>query len=72
MNRNLKQYKKSDFKPGYICTMHQELLMKALIKSKWNVKQAIGLNYDENKISLNYYYQILEAYRICLKLKRVI
>lgn len=72
MNRNLKQYRKSDFKPGYICTMYQELLMKALIKSQWNIKIAIGLNYDENKISLNYYYQILEAYRICLKLKKVI
>lgn len=72
MNRNLKQYRKSDFKPGYICTMHQQLILKALQKTGWCVKQSIDLNYSPGTITLSHYYQVIESLRICLKLKRVI
>lgn len=72
MNQNLTYYKRSDFKKGYLCTMRQELLLKALKRSNWNVKQAFYLNYNPGQITFNYYYKILEAHRICLKLKKVI
>lgn len=72
MNRNLKQYKASELKPGYICTMQQQLILRALQKTDWVVKQAIDLNYAPGTITISHYYQMLESLRICLKLKRVI
>lgn len=72
MNRNLKQYKASELKPGYIATMQQQLILRALQKTDWVVKQAIDLNYTPGSITISHYYQMLESLRICLKLRKVI
>lgn len=72
MNRNLKQYKASELKPGYICTMQQQLILRALQKTDWCVKRSIDLNYAPHTISLSHYYQVIESLRICLKLRKVI
>lgn len=72
MNRNLDYHKPSDFKEGRLCTLRQRLLLKALIRSEWVVKDAILLNFEPFEISLPRYYQILEAHRICLKLRKIV
>lgn len=72
MNRNLRQYKKSDFQPGRLCTMQQQLILRALQKTDWCVKQSIDLNYSPGTITLSHYYQVIESLRICLKLRKII
>lgn len=72
MNRNLKQYKPSDFKDGFICTMHQRLILKALVKTKWNLEDAMLLNYNSGTVTVKYYKQVIENLRIDLTLRKII
>ena len=72
VNPNLDYHKPSDFKEGRLCTLRQRLLLKALIMSEWDTKKAFALNYNPGEITFTYYYKVLEAHRICLKLRKII
>lgn len=50
----------------------QQLLFKALKRTGFNVKQAIGLNFKEGSITPGHYYKLLEKHRICIKLRKII
>lgn len=69
---NITYYKPSDFKKGYLCTLKQELLLKALKRSNWDTKKAFELNFNPGDITFGNYYKVLDAHRICLKLRKII
>jgi hypothetical protein len=49
--------------------LERDLLIKALLKSNWNVKEAMSLNFPENNITQDNYYRKLARHQISIRNK---
>lgn len=65
-----KYTRKTYFKGGMnLFLLERDLLIKALLKSNWNAREAMLLNFPENNISEDNYYKKLARHQISIRNK---